>query len=300
MGIEGRSGIARAACVLVVGACVAAFAGCGDGDKRSASPGPPQPYIPQPVVETPHYRIHSAATQVQTRDVAVAVEALHAAYAKTFGLGPASTRLDLVLYRDQAQFKANNRSARWAEAYYREPRSYAYPGNGNNPHHWMLHEATHQLLRQASGFRLRKWANEGVASYFGAGTLRNGVLEPGNPDRDAYPIWWLASMRLSGDLQADIDRGDIIPIRQLVEDSGPPVGENVNTYYIHYWSLAHYLLQGGGGRYRAAFLQLLQHGGDGGDFERSIGPYAEVQRGWYAHLRELVEGQRAVAAGKGE
>lgn len=111
-------------------------------------------------------------------------------------------------------------------------------------------QARHQLLRQASSFRLRKWANEGVAGYFGAGTLRNGVLEPGVPDREAYPIWWLASMRLSGDLQADIDRGDIIPIEQVIEDTGPPIADNVNTYCLHYWRLTHFLWHGDGGRHR--------------------------------------------------
>lgn len=283
---------------LVALLCLAT--GCSDHDRGKASPlSPATPDMPQAVVDTPHYRIHSAATAAQTREVAAAVEALHVAYAKTFAVDPAAARLELVLYRDRAQFKANNRSSPWAEAYYREPRSHAYPGSGNNPHHWMLHEATHQLLRQASGFRLRKWANEGVASYFGAATLHKGMLQPGSPDRDAYPIWWLASMRLSGDLQADIDRGDIIPLAQIVEDAGPPVAENVNAYYIHCWSLAHYLLEGDGGRHRDAFLGILQRGGDPVDFQRVIGPYRQVQRGWYEHLRALVEQQqvRAVRIG---
>lgn len=280
----------RCVAAAMLALCMLGSASCGGDDGRdSAALAGPGPYIPPTVVETPHYRIHSSATDAQTRDVAGSVEILHAAYAKVLGPGQRHGLLELVLYKDQAEFKANNRSAPWAEAYYREPRSYAYPGSGDNPHHWMLHEATHQLLRQASGFRLRRWANEGVASYFGAGTLRNCVLEPGNPDRNAYPIWWLASMRLSGDLQADIDRGEIIPIEQIVEDTGPPVAQHVNTYYLHYWSLTHYLLEGDGGRHRAAFLALLRDGGDPAEFRRLIGPYAHVQRGWYAHLRGLAE-----------
>lgn len=257
------------------------------------------PYIPQAIVETPHYRIHASATDAQTRDVASSVEALYAAYVKLFGEGRRQGRLDLVLYKDRAEFKANNRSAPWAEAYYREPWSYAYPGDGDNPHHWMLHEATHQLLRQTSGFKLRKWINEGVASYFGVGTLRDGRLDPASPDSNAYPVWWLASMRLSGDIRADIERGEIIPIEQLVEDTGPPVAENVNTYYLHYWSLAHYLLNGDGGKRRDAFLALLQRGGEPAEFRRLLGPYEQVQRGWYEHLRGLAKQQRATAMGAG-
>jgi hypothetical protein len=239
------------------------------------------------VFDTPHYRIHSAATGAQTRAVGDAVEALHAAYRDVFGAGPARDRLELVLYRDRAAFKANNRSTPWAEAYYRAPRAYAYPGDGDNPYHWMLHEATHQLLRQSSGLRLPAWANEGVASYFGAGTLRGGRLDPATPDDDAYPIWWLADSAPSGDLQRDIARGDIIPLGQLVEGTGPPIADHVNTYYVHYWSLAHYLLEGDGRRHRAAFLEVLRRGGDPASFTRLLGPYETVQQGWYAHLQAL-------------
>ena len=277
--------------------CVLASTGCGREDaslEQVASPVP-GPHLPPRVVDTAHYRIRSAATDAETRAVGQAVESLYEAYVAAFGPGAPQARLELVLYRDQAEFKANNRSSAWAEAYYREPRSYAYPGNGDNPHHWMLHEATHQLLRQASGFRLRRWINEGVASYFGAGTLRQGRLDPAIPDPRAYPIWWLASAGLSGDLQADIDRGVVIPLAQIVEETGPPIAGNVNAYYIHYWGLAHYLMHGEGGKYREAFLALVARGGDPAEFRRLIGPYDRVQAGWYAHLRGLVR-QRAAAA----
>lgn len=271
--------------------CLLAATGCtsDDAEPGQAAAPVPGPYLPPHVVDTAHYRIRSAATGEQTQAVGQAVESLHEAYVAEFGSGTQQARLELVLYRDQAEFKANNRSSAWAEAYYREPRSYAYPGSGDNPHHWMLHEATHQLLRQASGFRLRRWINEGIASYFGAGTLREGRLDPAIPDPDAYPIWWLASMDLSGDIQADIDRGTVVPLAQIIEESGPPIAGNVNGYYIHYWSLAHYLMHGEGGKYRGPFLALAARGGDPREFRRLIGSYDRIQSGWYAHLRGLVQ-----------
>lgn len=249
-------------------------------------------------MDTAHYRIRSAATDVQTQAVGRAVESLYEAYTATFGPGAQQRPLELVLYRDQAEFKANNRSSAWAEAYYLEPRSYAYPGSGDNPHHWMLHEATHQLARQASGFRLRRWINEGVASYFGAGTLREDRLDPAIPDPNAYPIWWVASMDLSGDLQADIARGVVIPLAHIVEENGPPLAGNVNGYYIHYWSLTHYLMHGEGGKYREGFLALVARGGEPAEFRRLIGSYEQIQPGWYAHLHRLVR-QRAAAVARG-
>lgn len=129
-------------------------AACGCGKREQADSAPP-PFVPAHVVSTPHYRIHTAATRMQTDAVAGALEQLHGAYARVFPLpaqrdGP----YQVVLYRDQAEFKRNNRTAPWAEAYYRRPIAYAYPGDGANPHHWTLHEATHQLLAEAGGYRL--------------------------------------------------------------------------------------------------------------------------------------------------
>ena len=123
---------------------------------QTSPPEPPHPSLPPGavVLDTPHYRIHSPATAAQTRQVAHAVEALYGRYAATFPHASANrVRLTLVLYRDRAEFKRNNRSRPWAEAYYLPPRSYAYFDAGaRNPHHWMLHEATHQLMREVSAF----------------------------------------------------------------------------------------------------------------------------------------------------
>lgn len=77
--------------------------------------------------DTAHYRIHSTATPEQTAQVAQAVESLYGHYTRVLsGPGTRARRLTLVLYRDRAEFKRNNRSRPWAEAYYLPPRSYAY------------------------------------------------------------------------------------------------------------------------------------------------------------------------------
>ena len=69
---------------------------------------------------TAHYAIASFATAEQTTQVADAVEALHGAFLEFFpgvpSQRPDGRKLQLVLYRDQAHFKANNRSKPWAEA----------------------------------------------------------------------------------------------------------------------------------------------------------------------------------------
>lgn len=249
---------------------------------------------------TDHYAIFSAATPAQTLRVATAVEALHRAYGEFFALPPAASdaRLRLILYRDRAQFSAYNTSMPWAEAYYRRPYCHAYfAGDAANPYHWMLHEATHQLHAERAGFSRAKWINEGVASYFGASRLEGARLRPGSIDAGAYPIWWLPDLPLTGSLQDDLRSGLLIPLRQLIDDNGPPIGgRHLNVYYLEYWSLSHFLFHHDGGAHAAAYRRLLRGNGSAEEFEAELGPIEAVQAQWYAYLLE----KRAEVADSGE
>ena len=269
-------------------ACLVALllaSGCG---QHESAPPPPAPFVPAPVLATAHYQIHSAATRMQTDAVAAALERLHAAYAQVFPLQPGRDGpYQVVLYRDQAEFKRNNRTAPWAEAYYRRPIAYAYPGEGANPHHWALHEATHQLLAEAGGYRLPRWLNEGLAGCFGAGTLDRAGLHTDRPDPGAYPVWWLRDVRVGADGAPRFQGEPLLRLHELVEGTGPPVGEHVNHYYVAWWSLVHYLLHGDGGAQRQALVQLVREGGDAAAFRRLVGDDAQVEPRWRAHLLRL-------------
>jgi len=244
------------------------------------------------LLQTAHYRVHSTATPAQTREIAAAAESLHAAYLSLFAghVTPSTTPLTLVLYRDADEFARNNRSRPWAEAYYLRPACYAYYGSGKaNPYHWMLHEATHQLNTEVAGWQLPAWANEGVAGYLGASWMENGALTPGRSDPDAYPIWWLSGMGLTGHLKTDIAAGRIVPLRQVLDGTGPDINRHVNLYYLHYWSLTHFLFHHQDGRYAAAYKQLLAHGASISDFEHLIGPIESIEDAWYAHLVDAMK-----------
>ena len=258
--------------------------------------------LPKPALETAHYAIVSTADATKTQHVAETVESLHTAYREFFGLphsAPSTTgKLRLVLYRDQREFKAHNRSAPWAEAYYLPPACHAYYAEGSrNPYHWMLHEATHQLAREVSGFSRYRWSDEGLASYFGSSRLRDGKLRLGEADPEAYPIWWLPGLELSGNLQQDIHAGRIIPLRQIITDTGPPIAQHVNLYYIEYWSLTHYLLQDDEGRLAAAFKALLAEGATLANFEKRFGSAEAVEERWYRHLLGLRREASEVGSG---
>ncbi len=235
--------------------------------------------------------------------MAAAVESLNAAYLELFAQSiraePNRKRLRLTLYRDQAEFKANNKSAFWAEAYYLPPVCYAYFAvDEENPYHWMLHEATHQLNHEVARFPNTKWINEGLATYLGTSAIRGGKLIPGAIDLHTYPIWALARLPLSGDHDNDLALGKIISLRALVSGvGGPNIDEKVNTYYIGYWSLTHFMFHFDNGRYAGKYRQLIAAGGSLENFERIVGPIGLIEQEWYAYLvQQAAVVKRAKAA----
>ena len=251
------------------------------------------PTLSAPVVETVHYAITSAATSAQTALVAEAAESLHGAYTAFFSDVPtiktSAPKLRLVLYKDRDQFKAHNRSSPWAEAFYLFPQCHAYyAGDYPNPYHWMIHEATHQLSTEVAHFRKARWVDEGLATYFGASQMQDRKLMLGSIDVNAYPIWWLKSLPLSGMLEDDLESGRLIPLRELISDTGPPIGQHVNQYYIEYWSLSHFLFHYRNGKYAKQYKALIGQGATLEAFEKLIGPVDQVQREWYEYLQEKI------------
>lgn len=244
-------------------------------------------------VETAHYVIASNATPEQTALVAQAVESLYTActafFSEEIKLGANPPKLKLMLYKDQAQFKVHNTSQPWAEAFYRAPWSHAYyDDDAENPYHWMLHEATHQLRNEVARFPKAKWIDEGLATYFSTSQIRDGKLVPGTIDVDTYPIWHLRGLTLTGSLEDDIRKGRIIPLRDLIAGTGPDIAHNVNLYYIEYWSLSHFLFHYGDGKYAKQYKALIAKNGSLDNFEKLIGPAQRVQGEWYEHLKDQI------------
>lgn len=243
------------------------------------------------VLETNHYRIHYTGTTQQAEQVGSSVEKLYAAYTSVFPQSGTSTagKLMLVLYKDRREFKRNNRSSRWAEAYYLEPACYAYLGDDSNPYHWMTHEATHQLAREVSGLPRNRWIDEGLASYFSTSILSSTELRLGVIDATAYPIWWLGRYHLSGDPARDAARATFIPLEVLLTgQGGPDVDLTFNLYYTGAWSLTHFLFHYENGKYAPAYKQFLAKGATPADFASLIGPLEQIEKEWYRYLQELV------------
>ncbi|MBK6727909.1 MAG: DUF1570 domain-containing protein [Xanthomonadales bacterium] len=270
-------------------ALICVIAGCSEPRQPERKPvaAPKPPYIPAASIRTNHYVIHSSAAIGETTSVAMAVESLYRAYGEALPIANEKAALHLVLYRDQLEFKRNNRASPWAEAYYRHPYSFAYPGNSENPYHWMLHEATHQLIAEAAGHKPRRWLSEGIASYFGTSTLSEGKLDLGRPDPTTYPIWWLTEIDAGADSPPTFQGTPLFSLKSLVEDTGPPIAQHVNHYYVAYWSLVHYLFHGDNGIHRESVPALLQRRGEPAAFAQLVGAYDTIEPRWHAHLVDL-------------
>jgi len=242
---------------------------------------------------TTHYTILSSALPAQSAETGEKVEALYTAYVETFKVWPEvrqpHEKLQLKLFKDRAEFRRCNRRIGWAEAFYRRPVCSAYYSASElNPHHWMLHEAVHQLNDRVARLDLAKWADEGLSEYFSTSFLRNGRLELGNVDRNTYPVWWLDELKLSGNLANDLTNGTVIPLRAILNGyGGPSLDENFNLYYLQWWSLTHLLFEGQGGRYREHIAPLFRDGASLESFEKHIGPVEKLQAEWYQHLQDL-------------
>jgi hypothetical protein len=251
-------------------------------------------YANRITVETAHYTITSTATPPQTMLVGKSAESLYSAYTAFFNdminLNGNQPKLKMRLFRDKQEFSFHNKSSSWAEAFYKYPCCYAYyPEGSHNPCHWMIHEGTHQLNNEVARFKIQRWINEELASYYGTSKIKEGKLLPGQIDINTYPIWWLPGISLSGDILDDIRKGRIIPLRSLITgNGGPDFNEKFNLYYMHYWSLSHFLLHYNGGQYAEGYKKAIADGGSLESFEKRIGPVDIIQNEWYEYLRQRV------------
>lgn len=250
-------------------------------------------WSPDITITTDHYRIYSTATAEQTQEIGVVAEILHTGY-MTFlhqlTVSPQSRdKLKIKLFKDRDEFRLCNRVRGWAEAFYRKPYCYQYySAEEFNPYHWMVHEATHQLNAEVAGFSLAKWLEEGIANYFGTSRIIDNRLSLGDIDTNTYPVWWIHTLATSGDLESDKGNMSVIPLRSIISGSGgPDMDKFFNLYYLHWWSLTHFLLHYQDGKYCYGLTQLIGSACDAIAFERHIGNIEHVEREWYAYVLDL-------------
>lgn len=250
-------------------------------------------WSPDTVRETEHYVIYSTATADQTEEIGQVAEIVYAGYCRLFDrfkcdVHPHS-KLKIKLFKDREEFRHCNRVRDWAEAFYRKPYCYQYYSVDElNPYHWMMHEAAHQLNTEAAHLTLPQWLDEGIACYISTSRIVEGTLAVGEVDTNTYPVWWLDSIAASGDLDKDKAGVTIIPLRQIISGRrGPSISKHVNLYYLHWWTLVHFLIDGEEGKHKAGFAGLLAGKADLSAFEEHIGSVESIEPSWYEHVLRL-------------
>lgn len=251
----------------------------------------PRPWHPTLHVQTAHYAIASTATRQQTEEIGKVVEQLYLAYSNQFGSLPGFTashpRLKMKLYKDRKEFRRINPNLGWAEAFYRRPYCQAYYSASEvNPYHWMLHESVHQFNQEVTHLELVKWLEEGLAEYFSTSRFQKQKLLLGRIDRNTYPVWWEEIIATTPSLITNLQNGSVIPLRAIISGKGgPSMSRNVNLYYLHWWTLTHFIFETP--KYRSRAAALLRAGGNVTAFEQEIGPIEQVQVEWHNHVRRI-------------
>jgi len=254
----------------------------------------PRPWYPAVHLETAHYAIASSASQKQTEEIAAVVEQLYLTYSNQYhalpGFDATHPKLKMKLYKDRSQMWRINPNLGWAEAFYRKPYCQAYySANEVNPYHWMLHESVHQFNEEVAHLDLKKWIEEGLAEYFSTSRFQKGGLKLGRIDPNTYPVWWVDLIATTPSLQANLQNGSVIPLRSIISGrGGPSLNRNVNLYYLHWWTLTHFVFETP--KYRPHAAALLTGGGGVNVFEKEIGPIEQVQVEWHEHVRRIKAG----------
>jgi len=251
----------------------------------------PRPWHPSITLETERHLLYSTATRQQTEETARTLELLYQTYSNRLStletLQSAHPKLRVKLFKDRTEFRRINPNLGWAEAFYREPYCRAYFSAAEiNPYHWMLHESVHQLNREVAHLKLEKWLEEGLAEYFSTSRQTSNALLLGNIDPNTYPVWWIDELAIAPDLQENIRNGSVIPLRAIITNrGGPSLYSQFNLYYLHWWSLTHFLFESP--RCREHALEVVRRGGDLGAFEQILGPVDQVQMEWHNYVRHL-------------
>ncbi|MBF0407653.1 MAG: hypothetical protein HQM10_09885 [Candidatus Riflebacteria bacterium] len=241
---------------------------------------------PNLVLSSKHFEIHSTSSEENTKATLNRAELLYKAYTDFFGesvsFRKSAGKYESWLFGTRSEMRETLKMGGWAEAFYFNGRCYQYiNADEKNPYHWFLHETTHQLNALYSGFILRRWSSEALANYFGTSESDSNKVYLGKIDLRTYPVWWFNS--------ENIKSQSLIPLRAIItEENGPPRNKYFNLYYIHWWTLGHFLVHYNNGKYKMSFIELLKNGDDLSNFEKYIGKVEEVQRQWYEYMEKVL------------
>lgn len=123
----------------------------------------------------------------------------------------------------------------------------------------VAHEGWHQYTQSTFVEQLPPWMEEGLATFMEGHRMRN--------ERTTIEFLPWRNLERFSELRSVVREGRMVSLGQLV--SGTPQSflgdgrDSLLSYYAQVWALMHFLNEGEGGRYRAAFRQLIDDAANG-------------------------------------
>ncbi|MBK8802212.1 MAG: hypothetical protein IPN71_09195 [Fibrobacteres bacterium] len=245
-----------------------------------------------------HYTIWSSAPAPRAQMALQATESLHQRWQAWVGghTKHDTSRHQLMLYGSRTEMRQALPGIGWAEAFYNGKQCVQYDDpSASRPLHWLVHEATHQLVAEDAHLTLPRWANEGLACLFSVSRMVPGPqnrleIRLATVDPNTYPTWWLPRFKLSGVMSTDLNEEKIIlPTTILKEPESVDISNSLNQHYLSWWSMASF--------FHAADSQawkkwIITDGTDEG-LMRRFGPRKTLDDRWYAHLMRLSDSANA-------
>ncbi len=253
-------------------------------------------WSPTLVKSSENFTILSTADESTTDSALGKLEILYTTYtgllsAHGFNIEKkADQKFKSKLYKSREEFRRCNPKVIWAEAYYKYPYCHQYIDTlMPSPYHGIIHEATHQLDNELLGKDYPEWLSEGFACYISTSKLEKDSLNLGEIDNSTYPIIHMYSLKLTGNLNNDIENKKFIPLNDILKGKEPlKMSKYFNLYYVHWWSLVHFLMHYNDSQYREGFLKMARENDSYYDaFRKHIGDPNLIQEHWYKYLNFL-------------
>lgn len=200
--------------------------------------------------------------------------------------------MQVRIYASRDEMHAVNVNVpRWAEGFYVNGVSHQYISDDLAfRYDSLIHESIHQLNREYAHIDLPTWLDEGLACYFAVSCDHAGVFAAGRINGDAYPSRHVRELPLSGNLEQDLNHNIVISVDDLIHGLTPlKVDDYFNRYYVHWFTLVHFLMHGEGGRYQEALVAYSQAGAAADAFADHFAAIDEVQEKWYTYVQAMQE-----------
>ncbi|MHC5034924.1 MAG: DUF1570 domain-containing protein [Planctomycetota bacterium] len=244
--------------------------------------------------ETEHYAIETDTTPAFAEMVGAHMEEIYGEYSRRFSdYGRVRGRFEVVVCSTEARYLelVPDRISGSVGAFVSAKDLLAAHAEGRTQEEvlrTLYHEGFHQFMYLVVSKKCPIWLNEGLAEYFSEATWNGQGFTTGQ----------VPTMRLHAVQQA-IRSGRYIPLGNLFGLSADQWLQNVRTdarraslHYSESWSVVHFLVHGGGGRYAHMLNEFLRQISRGQRQERAFQnafgtDIVTFERAWIQHVMSL-------------